>query len=79
VDSINGLGLFVNTNNVDGNIICFSLLRSPAALNGVTDINLKRSKNNEDVGICLVEGSRNKKPKLPKKRLNKLLKKKGRP
>jgi len=42
------------------------------------DTNLKRRKNNEEVGKCLVEEERIKKPKLPKKRLNKLLKKTGR-
>jgi len=40
---------------------------------------LKEAKNNKDVGYVLVEQKRNKKPKLPKKRLNKILKKTGHP
>lgn len=39
--------------------------------------NLKRRKKNEDVGIHLVVPSERKKPKLPKKRLRKILKKTG--
>lgn len=70
--------MFVNTNLVDGSRIYCSLIRSHMALNGVTPP-LKEAKTMKMWEYVLVEEKRNKKPKLPKKRLNKILKKTGRP
>lgn len=67
----------MNTNLVDGNRIYCNLITFTYGIKW-TDTNLKRSENNEDVGICLVVEERQKKPKLPKKRLSKILKKTGR-
>ena len=72
------MGLFVNTTIVDGNRIYCNLIRSHMALNGLTPT-LKEAKTMKMWEYILVEQERNKKPKLPKKRLNKILKKKGRP
>jgi hypothetical protein len=52
--------------------------RNRKSLNGLTST-LKEAKTMKMWEYVLVEETRNKKPKPPKKRLNKILKKTGRP